>query len=70
MAERDLLLIGDLIPQLDRYDPDASATKQHDFLEHFHCALNANGSKIRSRLDRICKDSSDLLAVIKEEGKV
>ena len=70
MAKRDLLFLEDLAPHLVGYDPCASEAKQRDILDHFHRALNAKGSKIRDRLDRICKDSPDLLAVIKEEEKV
>jgi hypothetical protein len=33
-------------------------------------SLNAPSHPIRQRLDRIVKDSPDLLAVIKQEGKV
>jgi adenine-specific DNA-methyltransferase len=70
MAERDLLLIEEITPYLDGYDRGASEKEQNDFLEHFHRTLNAKGSKVRDRLNRICKNSPDLLAVIKEEGKV
>jgi hypothetical protein len=70
MAERNLLFLDDLAPQLDDYDPDASGTKQREFLDHFHRTLDAKGSKIRDRLDRISKDSPELLAVIMEEGRV
>jgi adenine-specific DNA-methyltransferase len=70
MAERDLLFHDAVIPHLASYDPKASERKQREFLEHFHSALNAKDSKIRNRLERISKDSPDLLAVIKEEGRV
>jgi adenine-specific DNA-methyltransferase len=70
MAERDLLFLIDLVAYLDGYDPDSTEAKQRDFLDHFHHTLNAKGSMIRDRLDRICKDSPNLLAVIKKEGKV
>ncbi|MDA7891875.1 Eco57I restriction-modification methylase domain-containing protein [Akkermansiaceae bacterium] len=70
MAERDLLFLDDLAPHLDGFDPDVSETAQRAFLEHFHKTLNARDSKICDRLDRICADSPDLLATIKEEGRV
>ena len=70
MEERDLLFLDDLAPHLKDYDPDSSEAKQRDFLGYFDRTLNAKGSKIRDRLDRITKDSPDLLAVIKEEAKV
>ena len=53
-----------------QYRSPHSETKQRDFLDDFHRKLNAEGSKILDRLDRIFKDSPDLLAVIKEEEKV
>ncbi|MCK5805695.1 MAG: hypothetical protein KAI66_22875, partial [Lentisphaeria bacterium] len=70
MAERELLFHDDLAPHLASYDPEASETQQRDFLEHPHCTLNAPESKIRNRLLRLTADSPDLLAIIKEEGKV
>ncbi len=70
MAERDLLFRGDLAPHLVTYNADASDPKQRDFLVHLHRSLNAPDSKIRNRLLRLTADSPDLLAVIKEEGRV
>lgn len=37
---------------------------------HFHLTLNAPSHPIRSRLLRLTADSPDLLAVIKQEGKI
>jgi hypothetical protein len=70
MAERDLLFLDDLAPHLAKYDSSASDTKQTAFLKHFVGTLNAPESPIRNRLLRITSDSPDLLAVIKEEGRV
>ncbi|MFN3408983.1 MAG: Eco57I restriction-modification methylase domain-containing protein [Limisphaerales bacterium] len=70
MAERDLLFLDDLAPHLAGYDPDASETQQRGFLAHLCTTLNAPASKIRNRLLRLTADSPDLLAVIKNEGKV
>ena len=70
MAERDLVILHDLAHHLVGYDPTSTEAVKRDFLDHFHRTLTAQNSKIRDRLDRICKDSPDLLAVIKEEGKV
>ena len=70
MAERDLVFLDDLAPHLHGYTSNASDASQREFLDHFYRTLNAKDSKIRDRLDRISKDSPDLLAVIKEEGKV
>jgi adenine-specific DNA-methyltransferase len=70
MAERDLLFIDALVPHLAVYDPNASDSKQHDFIAQLYRLLNEPASKIRNRLLRISADSPDLLAVIKEEGKV
>ena len=70
MAERDLLFLDDLAPHLSACDPCASESQQREFIAHLHRTLNAPTSKIRNRLDRITADSPDLLAVIKNEGKV
>ena len=70
MAERDLLFHDILAPHLAAYNPAASEAEQHDFLTHFHATINAPSHPIRQRLDRICTASPDLLAVIKQEGKV
>jgi hypothetical protein len=69
MAERDLLFLDDLSPQLAAYDPNASESQQRDFMEQLYRTLNAPTSKIRNRLLRISADSPDLLAVIKVEGR-
>ena len=34
MAERDLLFLDDLAPQLDSYDPHASESQQREFVEN------------------------------------
>lgn len=70
MADRDLLFLDDLAPQLSAYDPGASESRQREFIAQLHRTLNAPASKIRNRLLRISADSPDLLAVIKEEGAV
>ncbi len=70
MAERDLLFLNDVAPHLGVYDPNASEASQREFLAHLHGTLNAPSSKIRNRMLRLTADSPDLLAVIKEEGKV
>ena len=70
MAERDLLFHDLVAPHLAAYDPAASEAHQRDFLTHLHATLNAPSHPVRQRLDRIVKDSPDLLAVIKQEGKV
>ena len=70
MADRDLLFLDDLAPALEPYDPNASEAQQCDFLHHLHRDLNASKSPIRNRLLRLTADSPDLLAIIKEEGRV
>ncbi|MDO9119523.1 MAG: TaqI-like C-terminal specificity domain-containing protein [Nitrospira sp.] len=70
MAERDLLFLEDLAAPLAAYEPTASEAQQREFLAHLHRTLNATSSKIRNRLLRITADSPDLLAVIKNEGRV
>jgi hypothetical protein len=70
MAERDLLFHDTVAPHLAAYAPAASAAQQRDFLTHLHQTLNAPSHPMRQRLDRIVKDSPDLLAIIKQEGKV
>ena len=70
MAERDLLFHDTLTPHLAAYAPEASAAQQHDYLTHLHQTLNAPSHPIRNRLLRLTADSPDLLAIIKQEGKV
>lgn len=70
MEERGLLFLDDLAPHLVDYDSDARETSQREFLTNFHRTLNAPDAKIRNRLLRLTADSPDLLAVIKEEGRI
>ena len=70
MAERDLLFHDTVAPHLSVYDPTASETQQRDFMTHLHTTLNAPTHPIRNRLLRLTADSPDLLAIIKQEGKV
>jgi hypothetical protein len=70
MAERDLLFHDTVAPHLAAYAPEASAAEQRDFLTHLHQTLNAPSHPIRNRLLRLTADSPDLLAIIKQEGKV
>jgi len=70
MADRDLVFHEDLRTHLVMFDPSASESKQTAFLDHFYRTLNAPDSRIRNRLLRLTADSPDLLAVIKEEGRV
>ena len=43
---------------------------QRDFLTHLHQTINAPSHPIRNHLLRFTADSPDLLAIIKQEGKV
>lgn len=70
MAERDLLFHDTLAPHLAAYAPEASGAQQRDFLTHLHQTLNAFSNPIRNRLLRHTADSPELLAVIKQEGRV
>lgn len=70
MAERELRFLDHLAPHLEAYDPQASETHQREFVEHLYRTLNTADSPIRNRLLRLCADSPDLLAVIKNEGQV
>lgn len=70
MMERDLLFINELTSCLTDYNLDASESLQCKFIVQLYEKLNNPSSKIRNRLLRISADSPDLLAVIKEEGKV
>ncbi len=69
MAERDLLFHDTVAPHLATYDAKASADQQREFLTHLHRSLNAPSHPIRNRLLRLTADSSDLLAIIKSEGR-
>ncbi|MCP5535816.1 MAG: Eco57I restriction-modification methylase domain-containing protein [Akkermansiaceae bacterium] len=70
MAEHDLLFLDQLAPTLQAYDPDADAATQRQFLESFLTTHNAPTAKIRNQLLRLTADSPNLLAIIKQEGKV
>lgn len=70
MAERDLLFHDKVAPYLASYDPAASEAKQQEFVAHLHATLNASKHPIRNRLLRLTTDSPDMLALIKQEGKV
>ena len=70
MAERDLLFHDTVAPHLAAYAPEASAAQQRDYLTHLHQTLNAPSHPIRNRLLRLTAVSPDLLAIIKQEGKV
>jgi adenine-specific DNA-methyltransferase len=70
MAERDLLFHDTVAPHLAAYAPEASAAQQRDFLTHLHQTLNAPSHPVRNRLLRLTADSPDLLAIIKQEGRV
>ncbi|RYG97819.1 MAG: hypothetical protein EON58_08835, partial [Alphaproteobacteria bacterium] len=70
MSEHDLLFHDLVAPHLAAFDPNASESKQRDFLTYLHATLNAPAHPVRNRLLRLTADSPDLLAVIKEEGKV
>ena len=48
----------------------ASGAQQRDFLTHLHQTLNAPSHPIRNRLLRLTADSPDLIAIIKQEGRV
>lgn len=70
MAERDLLFHNALAPHVEDYDPDAAEAEQKTFIENFYNTLNAPKHKIRNKLLVLTAESPDLLAVIKNEGKV
>ncbi len=70
MAERSLLFLDDLAEHLSAYDSNESEAKQCEFLTELYRTLNTPSSKIRNRLLRLTADSPELLAIIKEEGKV
>lgn len=72
MAEpgRDLLFHDTLAPHLSTYDSDASEAAQQKFLTELHQTLNAPSHPVRNRLLRLTADSPNLLAVIKQEGKI
>jgi hypothetical protein len=70
MADRDLLFLDDLAEPLAAYNPNDTEERQLEFLHAFYRTQNAPSSKIRNRLLRLTADSPDLLAVIKQEGRV
>ena len=72
MAERDLLFHDTVDPHLAAYAPEASAAQQRDYLTHLLQTLNAPSHPIRNRRLRLrlTADNPDLIATIKQEGKV
>ena len=70
MAERDLIFHDTVAPHLAAYAPKASAARQREYLNHLHQTLNAPSHPIRNRLLRLTAASPDLLAIIKQEGRV
>jgi len=70
MLQRDLLFHDTRAPHLAASAPEASEAQQRAFLTHLHQTLNAPSHPIRNRLLSLTADSPDLLAVIKQEGKV
>jgi type I restriction-modification system DNA methylase subunit len=70
MAERDLLFHDTVAPHLAASAPEACAAQQREFLTNLHHTLNAPSHPIRNRLLRLTADSPDLLAIIKQEGRV
>lgn len=70
MEELDLLVLDDAALNLVAYEPNASEPRQVEFLTHIYRTINAPASKIRNRLLRLTAESPDLLATIKEEGRI
>jgi len=70
MAKRDLMFLSDLAPQLTEFNAEACEEMQCEFVEDLYRILNASNSSIRNRLLRLCADSPNLLAKIKNKGQV
>jgi hypothetical protein len=70
MAERNLLFLDTIAPLLDSFRADANDVEQRDYLTHLYRTLNEPTHPIRNQLIRLTADSPDLLAIIKEEGRV
>jgi len=70
MLQGDMVFHDTLAPHLAAYAPEASEAQQRDFLTHLHRTLNAPSHPIRNRVLRLTADSPDLLAVIKQAGRV
>lgn len=70
MAERDLLFQTDTAALIKNYDTDVSKAEQLKFLINIYRKANEPDHPIRNRLIRLSADSPDLLAIIKEDGKV
>lgn len=66
MAERDLLVLGDIAQHLAAYSPDAPDAQQRAFIAQLHKTLGDPASEIRRRLSRIPDD--DVLGVIWRAG--
>ena len=70
MAEPKLLFHDQVATALEDYDKGATPEKQLEYLIYIHDTLNAPKHPVRNQLIRLTADSPDLLAVIKQEGKV
>jgi adenine-specific DNA-methyltransferase len=70
MAERRLVFLEKVAPVVASFDAGASQAKQREFIARLHATLNVPSHPIRKQLLRLPTDSPDLLAVIKQEGKV
>ncbi|MGE9267813.1 MAG: TaqI-like C-terminal specificity domain-containing protein, partial [Verrucomicrobiales bacterium] len=75
MAERDLLFLDQLAPTLDKVaqtflSEEFSQDDRQECLSYFLNLHNAPTAKIRNQLDHLTTKSPDLLAIIKNEGKV
>ncbi len=71
MASRELSGFHDNVaPHLATYAHEASAAQQRDYLTDLQQTLNAPSHPIRNRLLRVTADSPDLLAIIKQKGRV
>lgn len=66
MERRGMLIIDELTAYLSDYDSGGSKEQQRVFLEKLHREFSENRSKIGGRLERIGKESPDLLAIIQQ----
>jgi len=70
MAEKYLMFLHDVQKLLENANLDDAEGKQQEQLVQFYKTANAPDHPIRNRLLRLTADSPDLLAVIKQEGRV
>jgi type I restriction-modification system DNA methylase subunit len=70
MVKHNLSMMEHVRPLLKLFTPSMGVAEKQEIVTSFFQTANASDHPVRNRLLRLCSDSPDLLAIIKEEGKV